>query len=345
LPGLVLGEVLDAFIAERTDHRNVLIRIRGAAIAAETEVPLDAGEKIQVRVESLQPKVVLSVVGRTHSEAGVVNEYLRLFRSSPKGMTDLMGALLDRLRSLETAGRLPGEGMLGELRRFLESLLLSRETAKDPLWLQKYVSGLGLLWEKGLLKACREPGADPGGKSLKSLLMKLFAEIRGGQADQPAGGVPAEAMAEIRGLSELLLKTIEAHQVVNIFSQERDGRFFIQVPFLGPQGVGAGDILIETEEGKGKGEPGKFAIRISLEMDALGVLRIDAGISGRSLRCSIQCAGEGIREFIAGSLDELAGGLRALGYRIDRLDCSIGKEIFDEPTAVLAGIGALDIKI
>ncbi|MDD2670944.1 MAG: hypothetical protein PHG91_00435 [Syntrophales bacterium] len=340
VPGMALGETLDALIAGRTDYKNVLIRIRGAAIAAETEVPLEVGEKIQVRVDSLQPRVVLSVIGRTNPETSILNDYLRLFRSSPKGMADLMGALLERIRTLEAAGRLLQGGMQGELRQLLESLLLTKETVKDPLWLQRYIAGLGLLWEKGLLKAARERSSEIGGKSLKSVLMNLIAE------SPAAAGDPAAAV-EIKGLAELLLKTIEAHQVVNILSQERDGRFFIQVPFLTPGGVGAGDILIETEEreGKGKRDARKFNIRISVEMDVLGRLNIDAGISAGALSCSIRCCDDTARDFITGSLDSLADGLKALGYRIERLECYVGKDNPEESMTVLAEVGSLDIKI
>ena len=67
-PGISIGEILEAGVAEKMGDQKMLITLKGVSMQADSEVQLNAGDKIQVKVEAIHPQLVLRVVEGGYSE-------------------------------------------------------------------------------------------------------------------------------------------------------------------------------------------------------------------------------------------------------------------------------------
>ena len=61
-PGISIGEILEAGVIGKMDDQKILITLKGISMQADSEVQLNAGDKIQVRVEDIHPQLVLHIV-------------------------------------------------------------------------------------------------------------------------------------------------------------------------------------------------------------------------------------------------------------------------------------------
>ena len=186
LPGLSIGDVLEARVLQRVDPRRVVLSLHGRELAARTEAPLSTGETLRLRVEGLNPSVVLGLVGKVEDEAAVAARYGKLFRSDPRALTRALAELAEALEPGAPGERatLPG-GPAGRIPAILGSLLGTRESLRDGLFVRNFIHSLGLLMEGDLRRALKTglpENRDAGAVSLKEALMRLAAEmLRGGE--------------------------------------------------------------------------------------------------------------------------------------------------------------------
>ncbi|MFB3926677.1 MAG: hypothetical protein ACE14T_11550, partial [Syntrophales bacterium] len=325
---------------EVLEDRRVLITLKNVSIPAESEIPLRAGEKIQVRVERLEPRIVLGIVREAAQDAALISDYVRLFRSNPKALPDMIAGIL---AEFERPGRGLPAFLAGEDRKnllgILKSILFSKESLDDSLFLKRYIENIGLLWESGLAKAVQEGVLNAKKNSLKGLLMKIASELQPGpEKEESPGSGPAKSMAELARFSDAFVKTIESHQIINVLSQEYDGRFVFQIPLLLHSGLGTAEIYVDVDQPGEKGEkPDGFHVLMLLDMDALGDISVEAGIIGKKLNCAIQCSDRRVCDFISSSLGILTDRLFALGYRVDSMKCSVEKNILKAGEGLIMG--------
>ncbi|MBN2467056.1 MAG: hypothetical protein JXD19_02800 [Deltaproteobacteria bacterium] len=64
LSAVIPGEVLEAEVVDRLDGKRVVLRIHDITIVAESLPMLRVGDTIIVRVEEIEPTVVLSILFR-----------------------------------------------------------------------------------------------------------------------------------------------------------------------------------------------------------------------------------------------------------------------------------------
>jgi hypothetical protein len=210
------------------------------------------------------------------------------------------------------------------LLRLAESLLFSGKTSGQGLMIKDYMENLGLLWESSLRKAAaHDPKTfESRYQGLKGLLMQLAAQIR---EAMDAKGFPAPAGTDMRDLLDLLdtsVKTIEAQQIVNVLCQERDDGWILQIPFVFPEGLRTGDILVRRDAKEGA-DPAKesFEVVFLLDMDALGRVAVEANIRQGRIGCLIRCESGDVRDFITGALGELKEALDGIGLRVETVGC------------------------
>ncbi|MGE5799351.1 MAG: hypothetical protein ACM337_03410, partial [Syntrophaceae bacterium] len=79
--GLSVGQTLEARVLERLEDGRFIIRIGSSHFTAEAEPTLRPGQAMSLRVDSLSPRVLLSVA--PPPEGRVTAKHLRIFRSNP----------------------------------------------------------------------------------------------------------------------------------------------------------------------------------------------------------------------------------------------------------------------
>ena len=333
--GISIGDLLKATVVKNIDGDQLLIRLNDSdVIPAKSAVALQVGETMTVKVEQLRPSLTLSIISQNLPETEKVGEYLRLQRANPTALVNMISELSARLNADSLSPFLPfhSHSNLKNILKLLEALSMSKKTAGSNQFIRDYVGNLGLSWESSLKKALTGAQVDPAKSGLKGALMTLAEECRLLTAN--GGLIETDILTKLKAVEQMTLssiRTIESEQVVNVLSQENEGRYLLQIPLQFPSGARTADLCIEFEE-KGKKEgtmANGFRVIFLLDMDALGDISIEASIHKSQVNCKILCTDHDACQFISNALTSLTEGLTGLGYRIASINCLFQKELSD----------------
>jgi hypothetical protein len=328
LPPLSPGEILKANVIRKMDDGKVLISIADRQLLAETEAGLRVGDRLVLRVEQLGPRTVLAIVPVVTSEASVLTDYLKIYRSDPEALLKLVNEF-SRLSSPEKAAEwtrfLAGEDV-SKLSGILNALVYSERSVSDPLFMRNMIQALGLFFESELRKAVLGDYPDIATRrtSLKELLMKVSLNLHGmldGKTE--SASKENDVFLQLVKWVDSAVKTIESHQVINCLAEENDNRYLFQIPLQFPGGFGTARIFVQCDghSAKGKERKDEFTVVFSLDMDALGGLMIHARVKGQTLDCTIRCPKDDVRDFLRPVLNRLQDGLTACGFKIGEIHC------------------------
>jgi hypothetical protein len=326
---LILGESLAARVLTNNQH-NILLQIKNATVTATGNLPLHIGERLVLRVDQLHPAVVLRIISRDARNAIDTGEFLKLHRSNPGALKDMIVALQDILK-----GEHPNDatgGTLQRLRKIMDHIVISKTNVTNPLFVKGYITALGLTLERRLMNALTNPASledEENQHTLKETLLNLASEtqtIR--ETPESTESDPSRKPWQPSGFVDQALKVIESLQVVNVLAQEQENLFLIQIPFQCSDGIRMQDIFIETDRNK-NGRDGERICRVVLflDMDALGELGVDAALKDRTFRCTIKCQTQDVLHFISSLLPELREKLSGIGYEVCSLECVRGDDI------------------
>ena len=90
LTPLVIGESLGVRVIDCTLDNKILLQVRNSTIVADSPLPLQTGEKLTVRVDQLNPNIVLRIIGRESQDTAKINEFVKLYRSNPGAMKEML---------------------------------------------------------------------------------------------------------------------------------------------------------------------------------------------------------------------------------------------------------------
>jgi hypothetical protein len=312
LPPLELGQELEGLVVEELGGGRLLIALGATLIETDGPGGLSAGQHMHLRVEQLQPNVVLQI---TSLEPVIEAEVARLVRVHLPAHAD-SGELLDSLQfelatyvdsRPDTASHLEN---LAKLRDSIAGLLAggARPTLEN-------IKGLardgGLFYEAKLLHAAAndtEQLQELPDHDLKGLLLSALQE--------------SKARAFSTGLQEALsaqLNNIETQQAVNLLAQLDGGAFQLQIPFFNGSGFSTAAVALEQDghgstNRRGKGKDG-FTLLFLLDLENFGRTRIDAHIDANELRAQFYLANDGSLQLLRQELSDFRETLLALGYR------------------------------
>ena len=182
--GLSVGQTAEARVMEKLDDGRFIIRIGANHLTAEAEPTLRPGQTMTLRVDSVNPRVLLSVV--SPPEERIAAEQLRVFRSNPDALTQSLVELTGIVSGSRGAdlSRLAGRENLAAILDALGSAMPGREKMERGFSLREAVRSLGLQLENDLRKALENPGEHRDTppvslkESLKPSLMKLIDELQ-----------------------------------------------------------------------------------------------------------------------------------------------------------------------
>jgi hypothetical protein len=336
-PGISIGEILEAGVIEKMGDQKMLITLKGVRMQADSEVHLNAGDKIQVKVETLHPQLILRIIEGGYSEESNLADYLRLHRSNPEALSHMMTEAMRQFNSADLGKLLrylPGADFQ-KIFTILKSLLYSAET-KGTNFLRDYLSRLGLTMESRLRKVVEQRSgignSDLQAENLKGLLTELSSDLHNLLMNKDSfDGEEKIALDSLSKYVDSSIKTIESHQIINFILQEAENKYLFQIPIVFPDGVRKGDIFVEYDRnGREKGEKSQYRVIFFLSMDVLGDMIIDAELKGDKIDCVVKCADQNVCDFISSSLVELRESLLSLGCKIDTVKCVAGGDLAKE---------------
>ena len=178
--GVVLGETLEATVLEKLAGNKYTVALKNVNIPATSNSPLNIGEKLTVKVNSLHPQILLNVIGSNSSSGNAaVHENLLQWRANPEALVQVAGkfAGIARLLKYIDLSETFLEGDVKKLIKLFDDIILSRQTKANRLFLKDFTSRTGLLPESSLKQTVKD--SSPKGISkafddnLKALLLKL----------------------------------------------------------------------------------------------------------------------------------------------------------------------------
>jgi hypothetical protein len=325
--GLAIGNTLEALVANVIDSRRVLLEVRGNTMLAESSVALRAGDRLVVRVEEVEPKILLQVLSAEMSDVEKVGGYLRLQRSQPQSLARLFANLAevfstDNLSSLRQPAM---QKLIADILLLVDKLVYTQGNLKDTLFVKNFVGQLGLLMEADLLKVLsggeredrRKVSLKPE-ESLKGLLLRLSEQLRSQAIAQVADASSYHSYKSLFEFLDASVKSIETQQVMNAVGWQSDNTFFLQVPFQCADGIRMQDVYIQVDgdaERRRCGE-GNSRIVLLLDLDAVGEMIVDVKLAGKALECWIKCSDESFRDFAAEKVGDFRHRLAETGYDV-----------------------------
>jgi len=331
LEGVVLGETLEATVLGKLAGNKYTVALKNGHIPATSNSPLNIGEKLTVKVNSLHPQIVLNVIGSNSSSGNAaVHENLLQWRANPEALVQVAGKFAGIARLLKNIDLSETflEGDVKKLIKLFDDIILSRQTKANRLFLKDFTSRTGLLPESSLKQTVKDSSpkgiSKPFDDNLKALLLKLTAAANDILRGNPQPDLELKLkLNNIMAFAGEALKAIEVSQVINSVFQESDNGLVLQIPVALADGFRLADIFITPD---GRDEQGKknfssCSVALFLDLDILGKIAANANFREGSINCVIRCEREEIRNLIADNLDELKNALTQTGYQIGYIDC------------------------
>jgi len=331
LSNLVPGETLTLSVVEKLSSQQYLLALKDSTITATSELPLRVGENLQVKVQSIQPQIILSLVDAQKAAANAkINEGLLQWRIHPDALSQLLGKVSEFAAYLKS-GNLPLAMSGKDIDSLLElfgKIVFSSKTKTNPLFVKEFVSRLGLLLENNLGRLAKGSAKEAGGPvvmdNLKASLLKLSAAITESLKD--GSKLDAQVTAKLVSLSSFtseVLQTIEARQAVNVIYQQNESGLYLQIPLAMGGSLRQADVFITPDDKNASGarKYSSCSIMIFLDLDYLGEISIDASLRDGQIRCIIKCESEEVKQLVDASSRKLKEALAGIGYGIEQIDC------------------------
>ncbi|NTW07196.1 MAG: hypothetical protein HGA29_05060, partial [Syntrophaceae bacterium] len=181
LQGVVLGETIEATVLEKLAGDKYTVALKNANIPATSNAPLNIGEKLTVKVNSLQPQIILNIIdNKNQSGNSSINGNLLQWRTNPEALVEVVNKFVEIAKLLKSFD-LPqsfSESDVRKLIKLFDDIILSRQTTTNkPLFLKDFVSRTGLLLESSLKQiiddSSQKSVQKPLDDNLKALLLKL----------------------------------------------------------------------------------------------------------------------------------------------------------------------------
>lgn len=347
IQGLVLGETVDATVLEKSAGNKYLLALKNLQIPATSNVPLTVGEKLVVKVDSLQPQVVLNITGNKNQNSNAkINENLLKWRVNPEALLqviDKVAGFTKLLKTFDLPQAFPKTDV-DKLIKLFDKIIFSPQTKNDPLFLKEYVSRIGLLLENSLKQQVAPFSKGrlerPLEDNLKALLLKLSSSVGDVLRETPKLDADVRAkLTNITAFTDEALKTIEVKQTINSVFQDSDNGLILQVPLALADGFRLADIFITPEEKdkQGKLKFSSCTVSVFLDLDVLGKIAVNANFREGGIYCLVKCENEEVMNLIGSNLDELKNSLVRTGYRIGHIDCVQENGLMAEREEFLAG--------
>jgi hypothetical protein len=311
---LRIGDVVQADVLSVLDDGTVSIRItlesgKSGVVAAQSRVPLDAGECILLGVTGTDGDVTLRFLGVVREPgpaAGGLNGLPAAYRAlaselaASRQTAAAARDLTPLLRGLPESVKAP----------ILELAVLERPPAANTLdgaLLRKAVEGSGVLLETKLKLATLGEEPSPGGGDRKGVLLRLGEALRErgtAAAVKASGGIPGEAAVK----ADALVSTIESYQLASA----ANGILYAPLA-LDWKELTDGEILFRKRS-RGGGE--SYTCELNLDLRPLGRMGVSVTMYDGAFYVSFSPEQEAARALMASSSVEVETRFREAGLAL-----------------------------
>lgn len=204
---LASGQILTVRVQEKLPGNRYQLAIRDFTITATSDIPLREGEKLQVKVRSLQPQIILNVMDAQKQMTDArINEKLVQWRVYPDSMAQLIAGLAEFSENLKSVALPSGFSKQDAdiLTGLLKNIVFSKDTLKNPLFVKDFVAQTGMMLENHLALRAEQKmpeGVFVSSDALKTSLTQLSEAI--GRALKETVKPDSAATAGLQDLASL----------------------------------------------------------------------------------------------------------------------------------------------
>lgn len=336
-----VGQVLNALVVDRMPSGNVLLNVGGREFVTPLDLPVQAGSRLQLEVQQVQPQVTLKVL--TNVRDGTPSQLTQpttqasqqsLLSSSTAFSVDAKPSPLSSLLvALATPSAQPALRALVSQAPALASLIsaLSSHTLQANALsggaISAAISRSGLFNEANLV-VDRGSRVSSSSKTQLAQLQKLIGEL-------PTTNLNTEARASLSTLSDLTnaaLANLTQQQLISMPQDTGSQRWCFGIPLAYEGNLVDLNMVIERDEKNGESSNAEalWRVDLSLTLPEIGPLRVLITMSGREVTVVFNSDSSQVRGLVDSSFGQLKERMILNDFRVTSITAQAMTEV---PTA------------
>lgn len=336
-----VGQVLNALVVDRMPSGNVLLNVGGREFVTPMDLPVQAGSRLQLEVQQVQPQVTLKVL--TSAREGTPSQLTQpttqvsqqsLLSSSTAFSVDAKPSPLSSLLvALATPSAQPALRALVSQAPALASLVsaLSSQTLQANALsggaISAAISRSGLFNEVNLA-VDRGSRASSSSKTQLAQLQKLIGEL-------PTTNLNREARASLSTLSDLTnaaLANLTQQQLTSMPQDTGSQRWCFVMPMAYEGSFVDLNMVIERDEKNGEASNAEaiWRVDLSLSLPEIGPLRVLVAMRGREVSVVFNSDSSQVRGLVDSSFGQLKERMILNDFRVTSITAQAMTEV---PTA------------
>ncbi len=323
---LKIGQILSGEVVNTIDSNNAIVRFNEFEVLANTTKELTNGETLTVKVESLNPQVIMRLI---EADSLPEDKLLSILKRLPIQKADFGKSIENLIKTISNTisdSDFESEPLL----KFKEALFNFPIKLSDdikPEDIKKIIKDSGIFYEDKILKLLETGLSKESIKELNNdIKNKLMLFIK--------DSIPTNDNLKInkeleKGLKNLI-SNIETHQSVNILAQSdskinpEQKNFIFQIPYIIQNEFKTINFYLKNKK-QGKGEEKlkeEYSLVFILDMINTGMLRINVNIKDKNVYCHINTEKEKVASFFKQFAPDLTKQLSSIGLNAT-VECSV----------------------
>ena len=333
-----VGQVLNALVVDRMPSGNVLLNVGGREFVTPLDLPVQAGSRLQLEVQQVQPQVTLKVL--TSAREGTPSQLTQpttqvsqqsLLSSSTAFSVDAKPSPLSSLLvALATPSAQPALRALVSQAPALASLVsaLSSQTLQANALsggaISAAISRSGLFNEADLA-ADRGSRASSSSKTQLAQLQKLIGELS-------TTNLNREAKASLSTLSDLTnaaLANLTQQQLISMPQDTGSQRWCFGMPIAYEGSLVDLNMVIERDEKNGEASNAEaiWRVDLSLSLPEIGPLRVLVAMRGREVSVIFNSDSSQVRGLVDATFGQLKERMILNDFRVTSITAQAMTEV------------------
>lgn len=323
---LKIGQILSGEVVNTIDSNNAIVRFNEFEVLANTTKELTNGEPLTVKVESLNPQVIMRLI---EADSLPEDKLLSILKRLPIQKADFGKSIENLIKTI--SNNISDSNFKSEpLLKFKEALFNFPIKLSDdikPEDIKKIIKDSGIFYEDKILKLLETGLSKESIKELNNdIKNKLMLFIK----DYMPTSDNLKINKELEKGLKNLINNIESHQSVNILAQSdskinpEQKNFIFQIPYIIQNEFKTIKFYLKNKK-QGKGEEKlkeEYSLVFILDMINTGMLRINVNIKDKDVYCNINTEKEKVASFFKQFAPDLTKQLSSIGLNVT-VECSV----------------------
>jgi hypothetical protein len=344
-----VGQVLNALVVDRMPSGDVLLNVGGREFATPLDLPLQAGSRLQLEVQQLQPQIKLKVRSNAHDafpsqmtqssnrQTSASGGSISIVNASPTSVTSLITAISIQPALRNLVSQTP---VLASLFSALSAQSL-QSGALSSSALSAAIGQSGLFNEANLASGRQ----NQAGNSLKTQVAQLRSAIDA----LPIVNIDTTTRAAVNSFSDLTnaaLAHMTQQQLASLPQDSGGQRWYFDLPLSHGGGFVDLQIIVERDERSCDlhAEEAAWRVELSLTLPETGPLRATITLQGREVRVVLNSDSTRVRNLADASFEQLKERMVLSDFRVKSLSAQPMAEVSPTSSSSTSPSGGVEVR-